>query len=96
VNIERRWNDADRRNPKDSEKNLSQCHFVHHNSTPTLTALGAKPGLRGDKSTTNRLSCMALTSTNLITADENLKLLVYYSTIQDIVGYNFAISRIEI
>jgi hypothetical protein len=28
----RRWNDIDRRKPKNSEKNLSQCHFVHHKS----------------------------------------------------------------
>jgi hypothetical protein len=26
---ERRWNDIDRGKPKNSEKNLSQCHFVH-------------------------------------------------------------------
>jgi hypothetical protein len=29
---ERRWNDIDRGKPKNSEKNLSQCHFVHHKS----------------------------------------------------------------
>jgi hypothetical protein len=27
---ERRWNGIDRGPPKNSEKNLSQCHFVHH------------------------------------------------------------------
>jgi hypothetical protein len=27
-----RWNDTDGRKPKNSEKNLSQCHFVHHKS----------------------------------------------------------------
>jgi hypothetical protein len=27
---ERRWNDIDRGKPKKSEKNLSQCQFVHH------------------------------------------------------------------
>jgi hypothetical protein len=27
-----RWNDIDRGKPKNSEKNLSQCHFVHHKS----------------------------------------------------------------
>jgi hypothetical protein len=30
---ERRWNDVDRGKPMNSEKNqknLSQCHFVHH------------------------------------------------------------------
>jgi hypothetical protein len=29
VNMEQRWNDIDRGKPKDSEKNRSQCHFVH-------------------------------------------------------------------
>jgi hypothetical protein len=32
VNIEQRWNDTDRRKPKDSENNLSQCHSVQHKS----------------------------------------------------------------
>jgi hypothetical protein len=32
VNIEQRGNDTDRVKPKNSEKNLSQCHFVHHKS----------------------------------------------------------------
>jgi hypothetical protein len=29
---ERRWNDIDRGKPKNAEKNLSQCHSVHHKS----------------------------------------------------------------
>jgi hypothetical protein len=29
---ERRWNDIDRGKPKNSEKNLSQCHFIRHKS----------------------------------------------------------------
>jgi hypothetical protein len=29
-NGELRWNDTVRGNPKNSEKNLSLCHFVHH------------------------------------------------------------------
>jgi hypothetical protein len=32
VNMEQRWNDIDRGRPKDSEKILTQCHFVHHKS----------------------------------------------------------------
>jgi hypothetical protein len=32
VNMEQRWNDIDRGKPKNSERNLSQCHFVHHKS----------------------------------------------------------------
>jgi hypothetical protein len=32
VNMEQRWNYTDRRKPKDSEKNLSQCHFDRHKS----------------------------------------------------------------
>jgi hypothetical protein len=30
---ELRWNDIDKRKRKNSEKNLSQCHFVHHKSS---------------------------------------------------------------
>jgi hypothetical protein len=26
------WNETDMHKPKYSEKNLSQCHFVHHKS----------------------------------------------------------------
>jgi hypothetical protein len=51
--MEQRWNDTDREKQKDSEKNLSQHHFVHHKSHP---ALGANRGLRGKKLATNRLS----------------------------------------
>jgi Zn-finger protein len=32
ISMEHRWNEIDRRKPKYSEKNLSQCHFVHHKS----------------------------------------------------------------
>jgi hypothetical protein len=30
--MEHRWNEIDREKPKNSGKNLSQCHFVHHKS----------------------------------------------------------------
>jgi hypothetical protein len=30
--MEHRWNETDRGIPKNSGKNLSQCHFVHHKS----------------------------------------------------------------
>jgi hypothetical protein len=29
ANMEQRWNDTDRGKQKDSDKSLSQCHFVH-------------------------------------------------------------------
>jgi hypothetical protein len=32
VNMEQRWNDIDRGQPKDSENNLSICYFVRHKS----------------------------------------------------------------
>jgi hypothetical protein len=30
--VESRWNDTDRGKPKNSERNLSQCHAGHHKS----------------------------------------------------------------
>jgi hypothetical protein len=30
--MEHRWNETDRGKPKNSGKNLSQCHFGHHKS----------------------------------------------------------------
>jgi hypothetical protein len=32
MSVKQRWNDTDKRKSKDSEKNLSQFHFVHHKS----------------------------------------------------------------
>jgi hypothetical protein len=49
---ERRWND--RVKPKNSQRNLSQCHFVHHKSH--MDWPGVNPGLRCERPATNRLS----------------------------------------
>jgi hypothetical protein len=42
------------RSPKNSEKNLSHCYFVHHKYHTDWT--GANPGLNGERPATNRLS----------------------------------------
>jgi hypothetical protein len=48
VNMEQRWNDIDSGKPKDSEKNLSQSHFVHHNSH--MDCPGCEPSFKIYKS----------------------------------------------
>jgi hypothetical protein len=54
VNMDQRWNDIDRGKSKDSEKNLSDCHFVHQKSHMKWPR--CEPGLRGEKPATNHLS----------------------------------------
>jgi hypothetical protein len=52
--MEQRCNDTDRGKPKNSAKNLTQCHFVHHKSNGT--DLVERPRFRGENPATNRLS----------------------------------------
>jgi hypothetical protein len=40
--MEHRWNEIDRGKPKNSGKNLSQCHFVHNKSN--MDWPGIEPG----------------------------------------------------
>jgi hypothetical protein len=48
------WNDIDRADPKNSEKNLSQCHFVHQNSH--MDRPRCKPGLFIERPAANCLN----------------------------------------
>jgi hypothetical protein len=52
--MEYQWNETDRRKPKYSGKNLSQCHFVHHKSH--MDSPGMEPGLRSGRPAANLLS----------------------------------------
>jgi hypothetical protein len=49
-----RWNDTDRGQQKNSDKNPSQCHFFTTN--PTWTDWGTNPGLRRKRPAANSLS----------------------------------------
>jgi hypothetical protein len=40
--MEHRWNEIAKGKPKQSEKNLSQCHFVHNKSH--MDRAGIEPG----------------------------------------------------
>jgi hypothetical protein len=40
--MEHRWNEIDRGKPKYSERNMSQCHFIHHKSH--MDRHGMEPG----------------------------------------------------
>jgi hypothetical protein len=44
VSVEQYWTDIDREKPKNADKILSQCHFVHHKHH--WIDLGANPGGR--------------------------------------------------
>jgi hypothetical protein len=52
MNMEQWWNDIGREKPKNSEKKLLQCHFVHHKSH--MDRPGREPG--PPRPATNRLS----------------------------------------
>jgi len=52
MNMEHWWNDNDGEKQRCSERNLLQCHFVHHNLTSS--GLEPNPDIRGEIPTTNR------------------------------------------
>jgi hypothetical protein len=54
VSMKPRWNDINTEKPKNSEKILSQCHFIYHK--PRMDWPGANSGLRGERPVSNRLS----------------------------------------
>jgi hypothetical protein len=41
--MEHQWNETDREKPKNSGKNLSQCHFVHHKSNMERPGIEPRP-----------------------------------------------------
>jgi hypothetical protein len=49
------WNDADRREPKYSDKNLRECKFVHPQQTPYGLWWYWSKVLRGETPATNNL-----------------------------------------
>jgi hypothetical protein len=55
LNMEQRWNDIGRGNPKDSENDLSQCRFVYHKSYMDWT--GTNTDLSDEIAATNHQSC---------------------------------------
>jgi hypothetical protein len=54
MSVEHRWNDTDRGEQNNSERNLSQRHFVRHKSH--MDSTGRNPGLRPERRATNDLS----------------------------------------
>jgi hypothetical protein len=54
MGIQPQWNDTDMSKPKNTDKDQNHCYFVHHKSH--VTKPGAKPGLSGEMSATERLS----------------------------------------
>jgi hypothetical protein len=53
--MEQKWKDIDRGKPRVLRETCLSANLS--TTTPTWTAMGANPGLRGEKPATNRLSC---------------------------------------
>ncbi|KDR16776.1 hypothetical protein L798_09305 [Zootermopsis nevadensis] len=73
------WNDTDKEKLKDSEKNVSMCHFVHHKSN--MDCPGSDLALHSGKPATNLLcygiALLSLTQNLVFTRSSHCDILMH-------------------